>query len=164
MTSYCSGSLIICSFSFMSFLDFGVCKNFSQGPMTPYSVYLIQVIVQRALAAKSLSHAQGGSLLAGYIKILPLFIMVIPGMISRVLYAGMKLAFCQKNILANLETCSSCLMLRGAFMQKRWTHTSFVHRQKYASRWRRVVLLHEMDAFVASYNEHTSSLILGLKE
>ncbi|KAL8590951.1 hypothetical protein ACOMHN_040637 [Nucella lapillus] len=45
-----------------------------------------QVIVQRALAAKSLSHAQGATLLAGFIKILPLFIMVMPGMISRVLY------------------------------------------------------------------------------
>ncbi|XP_031552878.1 sodium/myo-inositol cotransporter-like [Actinia tenebrosa] len=44
-----------------------------------------QVIVQRALAAKSLSHAQGGCLLAGYIKILPLFTLVMPGMISRVL-------------------------------------------------------------------------------
>ena len=46
----------------------------------------MQVIVQRALAAKSLSHAQGGTILAGYIKILPLFIMVFPGMISRVLF------------------------------------------------------------------------------
>jgi len=57
---------------------------------TPASVWYWcadQVIVQRALAAKSLSHAQGGTLLAGYIKILPLFIMVLPGMISRVLYA-----------------------------------------------------------------------------
>jgi len=45
-----------------------------------------QVIVQRALAAKSLSHAQGGALLAGYIKILPMFIMVMPGMISRILF------------------------------------------------------------------------------
>lgn len=44
-----------------------------------------QVIVQRALAAKSLSHAQGGCLLAGYIKVLPLFTLVMPGMISRVL-------------------------------------------------------------------------------
>ncbi|XP_020891932.1 sodium/glucose cotransporter 4 [Exaiptasia diaphana] len=44
-----------------------------------------QVIVQRALAAKSLSHAQGACLLAGYIKILPLFTLVMPGMISRVL-------------------------------------------------------------------------------
>ncbi|XP_031552870.1 sodium/glucose cotransporter 5-like [Actinia tenebrosa] len=44
-----------------------------------------QVIVQRALAAKSLSHAQGGCIFAGYIKILPLFTLVMPGMISRIL-------------------------------------------------------------------------------
>jgi uncharacterized sodium:solute symporter family permease YidK len=47
------------------------------------------MMVQRALSAKSLSHAQGGTLLAGYIKILPLFMMVMPGMISRALYPGM---------------------------------------------------------------------------
>ena len=42
--------------------------------------------VQRTLTSKSLSHAQGGTLFAGYLKILPLFMMVIPGMISRTLY------------------------------------------------------------------------------
>jgi len=46
------------------------------------------MMVQRALAAKSLSHAQGGVLFAGYIKLMPLFIMVLPGMISRVLFTG----------------------------------------------------------------------------
>ncbi|XP_071082359.1 sodium/myo-inositol cotransporter-like [Haliotis cracherodii] len=45
-----------------------------------------QVIVQRALAAKSVSHAQGATLMAGFIKILPIFIMVMPGMMSRILY------------------------------------------------------------------------------
>lgn len=45
-----------------------------------------QVIVQRTLAAKNLSHAKGGALVAGYLKILPLFIMIWPGMISRALY------------------------------------------------------------------------------
>jgi sodium/myo-inositol cotransporter 3 len=45
-----------------------------------------QVIVQRALAAKSLSHAQGATILAAFAKILPLFMMVMPGMIARVLY------------------------------------------------------------------------------
>ncbi|XP_031552872.1 sodium/glucose cotransporter 1-like isoform X2 [Actinia tenebrosa] len=44
-----------------------------------------QVIVQRVVAAKSLSHTQGGCLLAGYLKILPLFTLLMPGMISRVL-------------------------------------------------------------------------------
>ncbi|EDO43582.1 predicted protein [Nematostella vectensis] len=44
-----------------------------------------QVIVQRTLSSKSLSHAQGACLFAGWIKVLPLFTMLIPGMISRVL-------------------------------------------------------------------------------
>jgi sodium/myo-inositol cotransporter 11 len=48
----------------------------------------VQVIVQRSLAAKTLSHAKGGSLLAAYLKILPFFIMLLPGMISRILYPG----------------------------------------------------------------------------
>ncbi|XP_038675442.1 sodium/myo-inositol cotransporter 2 isoform X1 [Scyliorhinus canicula] len=45
-----------------------------------------QVIVQRSLSAKTLLHAKGGSLFAAYLKILPVFIMVLPGMISRVLF------------------------------------------------------------------------------
>ncbi|NXM23947.1 SC5AA protein, partial [Oxyruncus cristatus] len=45
-----------------------------------------QVIVQRSLSAKSLSHAKAGSILAGYLKMLPLFVIIMPGMISRVLY------------------------------------------------------------------------------
>lgn len=45
-----------------------------------------QVIVQRLLAAKSISHAKGATLMAGFIKILPLFMMVMPGMISRIKY------------------------------------------------------------------------------
>lgn len=45
-----------------------------------------QVIVQRSLSAKSLSHAKGGSVLGGYLKIMPTFFIVMPGMISRALY------------------------------------------------------------------------------
>ena len=45
-----------------------------------------QIMVQKTLSAKSLSHAQGATLLCGWIKVLPLFLIVIPGMISRVLY------------------------------------------------------------------------------
>ena len=48
-----------------------------------------QVIVQRALAAKNLSHGKGGTLLAGFCKISPLFFIVFPGMIARVLFTGM---------------------------------------------------------------------------
>lgn len=54
----------------------------SRAPASP------QVIVQRSLSAKSLSHAKAGSILASYLKMLPLFIIIMPGMISRVLYPG----------------------------------------------------------------------------
>uniref|UniRef100_A0A672NAY9 Solute carrier family 5 member 1 n=1 Tax=Sinocyclocheilus grahami TaxID=75366 RepID=A0A672NAY9_SINGR len=44
------------------------------------------VIVQRCLSAKNLSHVKAGCILCGYLKLLPMFLMVFPGMISRVLY------------------------------------------------------------------------------
>ncbi|KAM6938219.1 sodium/glucose cotransporter 4 isoform 2-T2 [Lycodopsis pacificus] len=49
-----------------------------------------QVIVQRSLSAKSLSHAKGGSVLGGYLKLLPMFFIVMPGMISRSLFPGLR--------------------------------------------------------------------------
>ncbi|CAF4705211.1 unnamed protein product [Rotaria socialis] len=45
-----------------------------------------QVIVQRTLAAKNLSHARAGCLVAGLLKFLPLFLMVFPGMVARILF------------------------------------------------------------------------------
>ena len=48
----------------------------------------LQVSVQRSLASKTLSHAKGGSLLAAYLKILPFFAIMLPGMISRILFPG----------------------------------------------------------------------------
>ncbi|XP_070245707.1 sodium/mannose cotransporter SLC5A10 isoform X2 [Bos mutus] len=47
-----------------------------------------QVIVQRSLSARDLNHAKGGSILASYLKMLPMGLMVMPGMISRVLFPG----------------------------------------------------------------------------
>ena len=41
-----------------------------------------QYIVQRVLGAKSLQHAQWGAVLAGFLKIIPLFTMVIPGVMA----------------------------------------------------------------------------------
>ncbi|XP_042293915.1 sodium/myo-inositol cotransporter 2 isoform X1 [Sceloporus undulatus] len=68
-----------------------------------------QVIVQRSLAAKNLSHAKGGALLASYLKILPLFMMVFPGMISRILFPDLVAcadpAIC-KEICGNPSGCS----------------------------------------------------------
>nr|BAC28332.1 unnamed protein product [Mus musculus] len=45
-----------------------------------------QVIVQRCLSAKNMSHVKAGCTLCGYLKLLPMFLMVMPGMISRILY------------------------------------------------------------------------------
>ncbi|XP_026560215.1 sodium/glucose cotransporter 5 [Pseudonaja textilis] len=45
-----------------------------------------QVIVQRSLSARSLNHAKAASILASYLKMLPMFVIVMPGMISRILY------------------------------------------------------------------------------
>ena len=42
--------------------------------------------MQRTLGAKNIGHARAGTIFAGFLKILPMYIMVMPGMISRVLY------------------------------------------------------------------------------
>lgn len=42
--------------------------------------------MQRSLSARDLNHAKGGSILASYLKMLPMGLMVMPGMISRVLF------------------------------------------------------------------------------
>lgn len=58
---------------------------------TPASIWYWcadQVIVQRVLAAKNIAHAKGSTLMAGFLKILPMFVIVIPGMISRILFAN----------------------------------------------------------------------------
>ncbi|CAL8268394.1 unnamed protein product [Lota lota] len=56
---------------------------------TPASIWYWcadQVIVQRVLAAKNIAHAKGATLMAGILKVLPMFLIVIPGMISRILF------------------------------------------------------------------------------
>ena len=45
-----------------------------------------QFIVQRVLAAKNLSHARKGTIFAGFLKILPLFLFVLPGVIAFALH------------------------------------------------------------------------------
>lgn len=47
-----------------------------------------QVIVQRCLAAKNMINAKAGIVLAMIIKLFPLWLMIIPGMAARVLFAG----------------------------------------------------------------------------
>ncbi|XP_022246282.1 sodium/glucose cotransporter 4-like isoform X2 [Limulus polyphemus] len=45
-----------------------------------------QVFVQRVLSAKNVSHAKAGCVMAGYLKILPMFLIVFPGMAARILF------------------------------------------------------------------------------
>lgn len=46
-----------------------------------------QTIVQKVLGAKTLSDAQNGPLFAGFLKILPVFIMVFPGILAYALFS-----------------------------------------------------------------------------
>ncbi|KAI4569005.1 hypothetical protein MJG53_014623 [Ovis ammon polii x Ovis aries] len=45
-----------------------------------------QVIVQRCLSGKNMSHVKAACITCGYLKLLPMFLMVMPGMISRILF------------------------------------------------------------------------------
>ena len=45
-----------------------------------------QMIVQRVLGAKNETHARGGALLCGLLKITPVFVLVLPGLVARALY------------------------------------------------------------------------------
>ncbi len=49
-----------------------------------------QHIVQRVLAAKNISQARRGTIFAGYLKVLPVFIFVLPGMVAAALYADVQ--------------------------------------------------------------------------
>ena len=51
-----------------------------------------QFIVQRVLSAKSIDHARGGTIFGGFLKILPLFLFVIPGVIAYALVQKGRLA------------------------------------------------------------------------
>jgi SSS family solute:Na+ symporter len=45
-----------------------------------------QVMVQRVLSAKSEGHAKAATIFAGFLKILPVFILVLPGLVAVALY------------------------------------------------------------------------------
>ncbi len=47
-------------------------------------------IVQRVIGAKSIEEARSGTLLAAFMKIFPMFIFVLPGLIAAALYPGIK--------------------------------------------------------------------------
>jgi uncharacterized sodium:solute symporter family permease YidK len=50
-----------------------------------------QTIVQRVLGSKSLRDSQNGPLFAGFLKILPVFLMVFPGVLGYLMYANGKI-------------------------------------------------------------------------
>lgn len=52
-----------------------------------------QTIVQRVLGARTEQDGQRGALFAGFLKILPLFLMVVPGVVALALVKGGALAF-----------------------------------------------------------------------
>ncbi|XP_030836122.1 sodium/glucose cotransporter 4 [Strongylocentrotus purpuratus] len=45
-----------------------------------------QVLVQRSLSARSLTHTKAGAILAASLKVLPMILMIFPGMISRAMW------------------------------------------------------------------------------
>jgi SSS family solute:Na+ symporter len=49
-----------------------------------------QYIVQRVLSARSIDDARRGSLLAAFLKITPIFILVLPGLIAYALFPGLQ--------------------------------------------------------------------------
>ena len=49
-----------------------------------------QVIVQRVLAARNVREARRGTIFAGFLKILPVFIFVLPGIIAAALYQDVR--------------------------------------------------------------------------
>ena len=49
-----------------------------------------QHIVQRVLAAKNIKEARRGTIFAGYLKILPVFIFVLPGVVAAALFADVR--------------------------------------------------------------------------
>ncbi|HET7100348.1 MAG TPA: sodium/solute symporter, partial [Terriglobia bacterium] len=48
-----------------------------------------QTNVQRVLGARTIQDGQRGAIFAGFLKILPVFLLVLPGVIARVLYPGL---------------------------------------------------------------------------
>jgi len=49
-----------------------------------------QAIVQRVLAARNVTEARRGTIFAGFLKILPVFIFVLPGIIAAALYSDVR--------------------------------------------------------------------------
>ncbi|MBZ3874595.1 Sodium/glucose cotransporter 1 [Sciurus carolinensis] len=67
-----------------------------------------QIFIQRCLAGKNMSHIKGGCILCGYLKLLPMFLMVMPGMISRILFPDQVACVVPSECLKYCGSRSSC--------------------------------------------------------
>ncbi|XP_006768835.1 PREDICTED: sodium/glucose cotransporter 1 [Myotis davidii] len=75
-----------------------------------------QIFVQRCLAGKSMYHVKGGCVLCGYLKLLPMFTLVMPGMISRVLYTDKVACVTPSECDKHCGSKSSCSPLAYALL------------------------------------------------
>lgn len=71
-----------------------------------------QYIVQRVLSGKNQTHARRGAILAGYFKLLPVFIFLVPGMIAFALSQKgiITLPLSEKTNLPDSDKAFSCLV------------------------------------------------------
>lgn len=72
-----------------------------------------QYIVQRALSAKDVSNARKGALFAGYLKLLPVFIFFIPGVIAYALMQKGMISFSMDNADQALPTMITTFLPSG---------------------------------------------------
>jgi solute:Na+ symporter, SSS family len=63
-----------------------------------------QYMVQRIMCARNIERARRGTILAGFLKILPVFILVMPGLIAAVMYPGIS------------ESIAFTSLLQGSFL------------------------------------------------
>jgi SSS family solute:Na+ symporter len=61
-----------------------------------------QYIVQRVLSAKGLDQAKSGTVLAGFLKILPVFILVMPGLVAAALWPNIRGDMAYPNLVTGL--------------------------------------------------------------
>ncbi len=72
-----------------------------------------QFIVQRALSAKDVSNARKGALFAGYLKLLPVFVFFIPGVIAYALLQKGMISFSMDNADQALPTMINTFLPSG---------------------------------------------------
>lgn len=66
------------------------------------------MIVQRTLASRTITHGKAGTVLAAYLKYLPLWFMVFPGMAARILYTDRVACADPEQCLAICGSPSGC--------------------------------------------------------